>query len=42
MTGLELTKNLVNKRPVIIFITSKREYAADAFELNVADYIINR
>jgi len=40
MTGLELTKNLVNKRPVIIFITSKREYAADAFELNVADYII--
>jgi DNA-binding LytR/AlgR family response regulator len=40
MSGLELTKNLVNKRPVIIFITSKREYAADAFELNVADYII--
>jgi DNA-binding LytR/AlgR family response regulator len=40
MTGLELTKNLVNKRPVIIFITSKKEYAADAFELNVADYII--
>jgi DNA-binding LytR/AlgR family response regulator len=40
MTGLELTKNLVNKRPVIIFITSKREYAADAFDLNVADYIV--
>src|SRR6202166_2148022 len=40
MTGLELTKNLVNKRPVIIFITSKREYAVDAFDLNVADYII--
>jgi DNA-binding LytR/AlgR family response regulator len=40
MSGLELTKNLVNKRPVIIFITSKREYAADAFDLNVADYII--
>src|SRR6202790_3826249 len=40
MSGLELTKNLVNKRPIIIFITSNREYAADAFELNVADYII--
>src|SRR3977135_2894833 len=40
MTGLELTKNLVNKRPVIIFITSKKEYAADAFDLNVVDYII--
>ncbi len=40
MTGLELTKNLVNKRPVIIFITSKREYAADAFDLNVVDYVI--
>jgi DNA-binding LytR/AlgR family response regulator len=40
MTGLELTKNLVNKRPVIIFITSKKEYATDAFDLNVADYIV--
>ena len=40
MSGLELTKNLIKKRPVIIFITSKREYAADAFDLNVADYII--
>ncbi len=40
MSGLELTKNLTNKRPVIIFITSKKEYAADAFDLNVVDYII--
>lgn len=40
MSGLELTQNLGHKRPVIIFITSKREYAADAFDLNVADYII--
>jgi two-component system, LytTR family, response regulator len=40
MTGLELTKNLLNKRPIIIFITSKREYAVDAFDLNVADYIV--
>jgi len=40
MTGLELTKNLADKRPLIIFITSKREYAADAFELNVVDYLV--
>lgn len=40
MTGLELTKNLGIKRPVIIFTTSKKEYAAEAFELNVADYIL--
>ena len=40
MTGLDLTKNLVNRRPVIIFVTSKKEYAADAFDLNVVDYIV--
>ncbi|MEO7317148.1 MAG: LytTR family DNA-binding domain-containing protein [Ginsengibacter sp.] len=40
MTGLELTKNLGNKKPVIIFISSKKEYAVEAFELNVADYIV--
>ncbi len=40
MSGLELTKNLGNQRPIIIFTTSKKEYAAEAFELNVADYIV--
>lgn len=40
MTGLELTKNLGIKKPVIIFITSKKEYAVEAFELNVADYLL--
>ncbi|MES2763581.1 MAG: LytTR family DNA-binding domain-containing protein [Bacteroidota bacterium] len=39
MTGIELIKNL-EKRPVIILITSKTDYAVEAFELNVADYII--
>lgn len=39
MTGLELIKNL-EKPPVIILITSKKEYAAEAFELNVLDYLI--
>ncbi len=40
MSGLELTRNLGDQRPVIIFTTSKKEYAAEAFELNVADYIV--
>jgi len=40
MTGLELTRNLGADRPVIIFTTSKKEYAVEAFELNVADYIV--
>jgi DNA-binding LytR/AlgR family response regulator len=40
MSGLELTKNLASKHPVIIFITSKKEYAVDAFDLNVIDYIV--
>ncbi len=40
MTGLELAKNMGNKKPIIIFTTSKKEYAAEAFELNVADYIV--
>jgi DNA-binding LytR/AlgR family response regulator len=40
MSGLELTRNLGNKHPLIIFTTSKKEYAAEAFDLNVADYII--
>lgn len=39
MSGIELIKNLV-KRPIIILITSKKNYAVEAFELNVADYII--
>ena len=40
MTGLELTRHLGEKKPIIIFTTSKKEYAVDAFELNVADYIV--
>jgi DNA-binding LytR/AlgR family response regulator len=40
MTGLELTKNLGNKRPLIIFTTAKTDYAVEAFELNVVDYLI--
>ena len=40
MTGIELTRNLHKERPVIIFTTSKKEYAAEAFDLSVADYIV--
>jgi len=40
ITGLELTRNLGEKKPIIVFITSNKEYAVDAFELNVADYIV--
>lgn len=39
MTGIELIKNL-EKRPIIILITAKKDYAVEAFELNIADYII--
>lgn len=40
MTGLELTKNLGHKSPLIIFTTAKKDYAVEAFELNVIDYLI--
>lgn len=40
MSGLELTRTLGDQRPLIVFTTSKKEYAAEAFELNVADYIL--
>jgi len=39
MSGIDLIRNLKNK-PIVILISSKKEYAVDAFELNVADYII--
>jgi two-component system, LytTR family, response regulator len=39
MSGIELIKNLT-VHPIIILITSKKEYAVEAFELNVADYLI--
>ncbi len=39
MTGIELVKNL-DKRPIIILITAKTDYAVEAFELSVADYMV--
>ncbi|WP_316804765.1 LytTR family DNA-binding domain-containing protein [Pedobacter nototheniae] len=40
ITGLELVDGLGNIKPLIIFISSKKDYAADAFDLNVVDFIL--
>jgi len=40
MSGLELTRNLRDRPTNIILTTSKNEYAVEAFELNVADYLL--
>lgn len=40
MTGLDLIRSLGNQRPLIIFISAKKEYAVEAFELNVVDYLV--
>jgi DNA-binding LytR/AlgR family response regulator len=40
ISGLELTKNLGRHGPFIIFTTAKTNYAVDAFELNVVDYLV--
>lgn len=39
MSGIELIKNL-KTRPIIILITAKKNYAIEAFELNVADFLV--
>lgn len=40
MTGIELTKTLSGKDVIIIFTSSNKDYALEAFELNIADYIL--
>src|SRR5579859_1173266 len=40
MSGIQLVRDLGAHRPVIIFTTSKKDYASEAFDLNVADYIV--
>ncbi|SES19517.1 LytR/AlgR family response regulator transcription factor [Pedobacter rhizosphaerae] len=40
MTGIELTRNLNGKKNLIIFTTSNKDYAIEAFDLNVADYLV--
>ncbi|MGZ5287145.1 MAG: LytR/AlgR family response regulator transcription factor [Flavisolibacter sp.] len=40
MSGLDLTRKLGQQRPLIIFTTAKKDYAVEAFELNVVDYLV--
>lgn len=40
MTGIDLARQLGPRQPLIIFTTSKKEYAIEAFELNVVDYLV--
>ena len=39
MTGIELIRSLTRK-PEIVLVTGKEEYAVEAFEYDVADYIV--
>ncbi|MES2828979.1 MAG: LytTR family DNA-binding domain-containing protein [Bacteroidota bacterium] len=39
MNGIDLVRSLAGKRPMIIFTTSGTAYAAEAFDLNVVDFI---
>lgn len=39
MTGLELLRTLSDP-PAVILVSSKKDYALDAFEFNVTDYIL--
>lgn len=39
MTGLEFVKNLENP-PITILVTSKKDYALEAFDYNVVDYLV--
>ena len=39
MSGLEFIKSL-NSSPLVILATSKKEYAIEAFECNVVDYLV--
>ncbi|RZL42011.1 MAG: response regulator transcription factor [Pedobacter sp.] len=40
MSGLELAKSLAENSTMIVFTTSKRNYAVEAFDLNVVDFIV--
>ena len=40
MSGLDLIKKLGNRKPLIIFTTAKTDYAVEAFELSVVDYLV--
>lgn len=39
LSGIDLVGSLGQNKPLIILITANRDYAADAFDLNVVDFI---
>jgi len=39
-SGLELTRRLKSCDPLVIFTAARKQYAAEAFDLDVADYLI--
>lgn len=39
MSGLDLLANL-EKRPIVVLISAKKEYAVESYEYNVADYLV--
>lgn len=39
VSGIDLVKGLGEKKPLIIFVSSKKDYALEAFDLNVVDFI---
>ncbi|MGL5892173.1 MAG: LytR/AlgR family response regulator transcription factor, partial [Bacteroidia bacterium] len=39
MSGLDLLRSL-DRKPLVILITAKSDYAVEAFELNVIDYLV--
>jgi two-component system LytT family response regulator len=40
MSGIELAETLAGQRPLVIFTTAVAGYAAEAFDLNVVDYLV--
>lgn len=40
MSGIELARLLAGSDPVVIFTTARVDYAIEAFDLNVADFLI--
>lgn len=40
MSGIELTKLMGDQSPVIVFTTGNKNYAVEAFDLKVADYLV--
>lgn len=40
MTGFQFIKSLENNKPQVVMVTSNKDYAADAFEYDVTDFLV--